>query len=747
MPRRPFLLLSLVWMGAAAAAQGVPAPDAASTGIRADLSEWRFAPGDSLEYADPGYDDSGWRAVSLPARLDLDAGRGWLRGGFDGNGIPGGETYLLLGRVDAAVEVYLNGSLIGRRGTLDSRLTIPGNQPGVFLLPPGLWKEEGGNLLALRLAAPASALDASGFQTGDGASADYERRIIGFFNFELYTVLGALCAFIGLYFLALWAGRPSDTPNLWYAVSSFAISFYFVEIGAAYPILEYTLNRALAKACLTVSMAALVAFFLSFFELRRPRVLVVLLALVPAVSTAFYLAVRGDYVRVDAMFNRNLIFVQAAIVFIVFVTIREVIRGNREAVPILVGVVLGVGFGTHDVIYSALGRKPAAWLQGIGFFALNLSLFVTLTLRSSRLHAELKRYSEDIERKTGQLADYIGRIEQTADSVSAITAEIDSDAAKASESADKLAAEAGRIGSNADRQARAARESGQAVERLGQSLGLVRSGVDSQAAGIEGSAEAVAVVAQAAASVAGSVSSTADFARGLQGTAERGREASRTLGEAIERIKDAAGDVVDIVAAVEDFAERTNLLSMNAAIEAAHAGAAGRGFAVIAGEIKSLAGASAERAARIRDSIADIVGRIENGVEANAGLAESLDSVAEGARTALEGILSVSGSLEAQRGATDRLRTSLRDLADSAASIRTEAERQDEEGGRIRERMTELVSISDELGQSIGGIARENAQIADTIKRLAAVSRDGKEAVSGLRRLLESREGPAAGNA
>ncbi len=735
MPKNTLLLLFLVLSGVASAA-----PGGGASGNRIDLGEWRYSPGDGAEYADPGYDDSGWRAVSLPAGLALKDGRGWLRGTFDGYGTLVGEKYLLLGRVDAAAEVYLNGSRIGRRGTLEPGITIPGNQPGVLLLPPGLWKEDGGNLLALRLAAPATVLEAAGFQIGDGAAAEYERRVIAFFNFDLYTVLGALCAFIGLYFLALWAGRTRDTPNLWYAVSSFAIAFYFVEIGATYPILEYTLNRALAKACLTVSMASLAAFFLSFFEIRPPRVLAVLLALVPVASVVSYLAVRGDYVRVDAMFNRNLIFVQAAIVFIVVVTVREVIRGNREAVPILVGVILGVGLGTHDVVYSALGRKPVAWLQGIGFFALNLSLFVTLTLRSSRLHAELQRYSVDVEGKTRQLADYIGRIEQTADSVSAITAEIDSDAAEASESADALAAEAGRIGENADRQVLAVRDSGEAVERLGRSLGLVRSGVDSQAAGIEGSAEAVGVVAEAAASVAANVSSTADFARGLEGTAERGREASRALDEAIARIKDAAGEVVSIVGAVEEFAERTDLLSMNAAIEAAHAGAAGRGFAVIAEEIKSLAEASTERAALIRESISDIVRRIENGVEANAGLASALDSVAEGARTALEGILTVSGSLEAQRGATDRLRISLRDLAASAAAIRAEAERQDEEGGRIRDRMSELVSISDGLRQSIGGIARENARIAGTIKRLAEASRDGKEAVAGLRRLLETRD-------
>ncbi|OHD78327.1 MAG: hypothetical protein A3J97_17210 [Spirochaetes bacterium RIFOXYC1_FULL_54_7] len=84
--------------------------------------------------------------------------------------------------------------------------------------------------------------------------------------------------------------------------------------------------------------------------------------------------------------------------------------------PILIGVILGVGFGTHDVVYSVIGQKPFAWLQGIGFFCLNLSLFVSLTQRSSWLYKDLERYSAEAGDKTRQLSAYLEQIGRTATS-------------------------------------------------------------------------------------------------------------------------------------------------------------------------------------------------------------------------------------------------------------------------------------------------------------------------------------------
>ena len=716
------------------------------SGTRSVITGWRYAPGDGANRQAKDFEDSTWQEVLPPVKLKSEDGYLWLRASLPAlPSISERPIHVMLGRMDTACEVYLNGTLIGTRGHFSdpqtgSKYSTAANSPGSILIPRGLLTSDGANILAIRVNAPASFFDIPLLETGDMAAVVFDTKIVAFFNFTLYTILGALCAFIGSYFVALWIIKREDTPNLWYAISSWTIAIYFSEMGSVFPLLPYSLNRAIGKACLPISMAALVWFFVDFFKLKRSKLLISILVIAPLVTTMAFLSVRNDNAAIMDVFNKGLLFVQASIVFIIIASIRAVVRGNRGALPILVGVILGVGFGTHDVVYSVMGQKPFAWLQGIGFFCLNLSLFVSLTQRSSWLYKDLKRYSSEAENKSKQLTDYLEQISRTATSVTAISERIDTDASVAATSAIKLASETTRIQNGAETQAVAIADAGDAVIHLSQSLALVRSGVQSQAQGIHESAESISVVADEISSISESVSRTENFTRSLDGTAEAGRKASTAMNDAMDKIKTATGKIVNIVDAVEDFADRTNLLAMNAAIEAAHAGASGRGFAVIANEIKNLAAASAERAAQIRESIKDIAGRIHNGAEANTRVLESLDSVVNSARTALDSIVEVGDSLRSQAAATDRLRGSIKSLAGSASSIGDEAGRQEKDGERIRARMDELAALSKDLRSAIDGIAKENSAIADTMSRLALISGDGKEAAKTLHVLLESRE-------
>ena len=112
--------------------------------------------------------------------------------------------------------------------------------------------------------------------------------------------------------------------------------------------------------------------------------------------------------------------------------------------------------------------------------------------------------------------------------------------------------------------------------------------------------------------------------------AERGSEEMNNLISAMERISEASKEVENIIGEIEDIASQTNLLSLNASIEAARAGQAGKGFAVVADQIGKLATDSAQSAAKTRELIHNALEEVEAGNTMTQSTKESLEEVING---------------------------------------------------------------------------------------------------------------------
>lgn len=231
------------------------------------------------------------------------------------------------------------------------------------------------------------------------------------------------------------------------------------------------------------------------------------------------------------------------------------------------------------------------------------------------------------------------------------------------------------------------------ANNLSEAAQSLAEGATDQAGAVEEMQATITTISDDIRITANNAGESYNQARTYAEEAERSHREMKAMMDAMSRINDASQQVGNIISEIEDIASQTNLLSLNASIEAARAGEAGRGFSVVADQIRQLAEQSANSAAETRTLIETSLSAIADGSKTVDIVNASIDRVVEGIELIAQSSKSISEMANDQAEAMKQAELGVNQISEVVQSNSATAEESSATSEELSAQATTLDSL------------------------------------------------------
>lgn len=273
---------------------------------------------------------------------------------------------------------------------------------------------------------------------------------------------------------------------------------------------------------------------------------------------------------------------------------------------------------------------------------------------------------------------------------------------------------------------------GSSLQVMSETIEKVDKHIAVQTKNVENSSKAVNYMVSNIQSVASTVENNLKTLEELNDDTGEGKKIIAETVDLSKSVAESSEVLLDTSAVIENIAAQTNLLAMNAAIEAAHAGEAGKGFAVVAGEIRSLAEESGTQGKNITAILKELKEKIAKVNDAALSAERRFDAIFKLADKTQSQELHIMDAMREQSNGSDQIVQSMKQIETMTHEVEKNSKEMLANSNLVADEMKRLGTMSDAIANSMNEMAAGAEQISKAVNEVSGISLTNKHSIQNL---------------